>query len=72
MRNVNFYVVYSEKAKSKDGISVEFVSYAWNENHVREMAEEQGVDLDGYTIECMREDVRDQLRRPVEPSFRPE
>lgn len=66
------YIIYSEKAKSKDGVSAEFVSVAESENQVREMAEEQGVDLDGYTIECTREDVRTPLRRPAEPFFRAE
>lgn len=69
---MNFYIIYSEKAKSKDGVSAEFTAVAENENHVREMAEEQGVDLDGYTIECTRENVRDQLRRPYDPYFRAE
>lgn len=45
---------------------------AWNEDHVREMAEEQGVNLDGYTIECTKENVRDELRKPYTPYFRAE
>ena len=32
-------------------VSAEYVSLAWNEDHVREMAEEQGVNLGGYTLE---------------------
>ena len=69
---MNFYIIYSENAKSKDGVSAEFTSIAESEKQVCEMAEEQGVDLDGYTIECTREDVRDQLRRPYDPYFRAE
>lgn len=69
---MNFYIIYSENAKSKDGVSAEFTSIAESEKQVREMAEEQGVDLDGYTIECTREDVRDQLRSPYDPYFRAE
>lgn len=72
MRNVNLYLVYREETRINGGVTPEFVSYAWNEDHVREMAEERGVDLDGYTIECIREDVRTPLRRPVETSFTPE
>ena len=69
---MNFYILYSEKAKSESGVSAEFTAIAESEKQVREMAEEQGVDLDGYTIECTREDVRDQLRRPYNPYFRAE
>ena len=69
---MNFYILYSEKAKSESGVSAEFTAVAENENHVREMAEEQCVDLDGYTIECTRENVRDTLRRPGTPFFRAE
>lgn len=69
---MNFYILYSEKAKSEDGVSAEFTAVAENENHVREMAEEQGIYLDGYTIECTRENVRDTLRRPCDPYFRAE
>ena len=53
-------------------VSAEYVSLAWNEDHVQEMAEEQGVNLDGYTIECTKEDVRNELRKPYAPYFRTE
>lgn len=72
MRTVNFYVIYREETRINGGVSAEFTAIAENEKQVHEMAEEQGVDLDGYTIECTREDVRDQLRRPYDPYFRAE
>ena len=67
MRNVNEYLVYREETRKKGCVTAEFVFYAWSESHVREMAEEKGINLDGYTIDCTREDVRTPLRRPVEP-----
>lgn len=72
MRTVNFYVIYREETRINGGVSAEFTAIAENEKQVHEMAEEQGVDLDDYTIECTREDVRDQLRRPYDPYFRAE
>ena len=72
MRTVNFYVIYREETRINGGVSAEFTAIAENEKQVHEMAEEQGGDLDGYTIECTREDVRDQLRRPYDPYFRAE
>ena len=72
MRTVNFYVIYREETRINGGVSAEFTAIAESEKQVREMAEEQGIDLDGYTIECTREDVRDQLRRPYAPCFRAE
>ena len=72
MRTVNFYVIYREETRINGGVSAEFTAIAESEKQVREMAEEQGIDLDGYTIECTREDVRDQLRRPYDPYFRAE
>ena len=72
MRTTNMYIVYREETRTNGCVTAEFVSVAENEEQVREMAEEQGVDLDGYTIECTREDVRDTLRRPCAPYFRAE
>lgn len=72
MRTVNFYVIYREETRINGGVSAEFTAIAENEKQVHEMAEEQGIDLDDYTIECTREDVRDQLRRPYDPYFRAE
>lgn len=72
MRNVNRYLVYREETRMNGCVSAEYVSLAWNEDHVREMAEEQGINLDGYTIECTKEDVRDELHKPYTPYFRAE
>ena len=72
MRTVNFYVVYNEETRINGCVSAEFTAIAESEEQVRKMAEEQGVDIDGYTIECTREEVRDQLRHPYAPCFRAE
>lgn len=72
MKKINRYLVYNEENRINGNIAAEFVSLAYNETHVREMAEEQGIDLDGYTIECTNSDVRDELHRPYAPYFRTE
>lgn len=69
---MNKYIIYSENAISQSGVSAEYQSIARNEEHVRELALQQGIDLQGYTIELIKEDVKNELGKPYSPYFEAE
>lgn len=69
---MNKYIIYSENAISQSGVSAEYQSIARNEEHVKELALQQGIDLDGYTIELVQENVKNELGNPYSPKFKTE
>lgn len=72
MKTVNHYDIYNEEERYNGCVTVMYTALASSEEEVRELAEEQGVDLDGLTIELTRRNVRDQLGRPYKPVFEEE
>lgn len=60
MKTMNSYNVFNENNYSE----VLFHAIAANEDQVIELAEEQGISLEGLTIELDRTNVKDQLGRP--------
>ena len=60
MTKVNSYNVFDENEYS----TILFHAIAESEDEVRELAEEQGISLEGCTIEMERANVKDQLGRP--------
>lgn len=72
MRTVNSYILYKEENRYNGCVCVEYTAIAYDEENVREMAEKKGVDLRGYTIECIRHDSRNELHKPYEPEFKEE
>lgn len=63
MKSVNSYNIYDPK----NYVCVLWRALASDENEVRQLAKDAGIDLDGLEIELIRTDVRDQLRRPYSP-----
>lgn len=63
MKSVNSYNIYNPK----NYVCVLWHALASDENEVRQLAKDAGIDLDGLEIELIRTDVRDQLRRPYSP-----
>lgn len=62
---MNAYNIFDEEEYS----TILFHSIARDEDHVRELAEESGISLDGLTIELERSNVRDELGRPAKPGI---
>lgn len=60
---VNSYDIHHKEEWS----TIIYHALATSEDHVRELAEQEGFDIEGCEIELMRTDVRDQLRRPYSP-----
>lgn len=69
---MNKYIIYNEKNRVKGCVSAEFVAVAQDENHVIEMACENDVDLAGYTIELVKENVKNEMGKDIEAYFRNE
>ena len=63
MRQQNSYVIYDEKNNYNGQSYIEYMAFAYSENQVREMAEEQGIDLTGYTIEIDKINIHDEMGR---------
>ena len=63
MRQQNSYVIYDEKNNYNGQSYIEYMAFAYSENQVREMAEEQGIDLTGYTIEIDKTNIHDEMGR---------
>lgn len=63
MKTVNSYYIYDPE----HSVCILWRALASNEDEVRQLAEEAGIDLSGLEIELIRTDVRDQLRRPYSP-----
>lgn len=57
---MNTYNIFDEKNYS----TILYHAIARNEDQVKELALESSINLEGLTIELIREDVRDQLGRP--------
>jgi hypothetical protein len=72
MKTVNHYDIYDEKRAINGCVSVEFTALAANEERVKEMAEEMGIDLAGYTIDLTRTDCKDEMGRSFKERFTPE
>ena len=64
MRDVmNSYDIFNEENYS----TVLYHAVARDEEEVRELAVEHGIDIDGLKIELCRRNVRDELGRPFRP-----
>lgn len=63
MGKVNSYNVFDENECS----TILYHAVARDEDHVKEMAVSEGIDLQGLTIEIARKDVKDELGRPFKP-----
>ena len=64
-RKVNAYNIFSEDEPS----CILYRALAESEDDVKELAKERGLSLEGLTIELDRENVKDMLGRPYEPSI---
>ena len=62
---MNAYNIFNEEEYS----TILFHAIARDEDHVRELAEQSGISLDGLTIELERSNVRDELGRPAKPAI---
>ncbi len=58
--NVNTYDIFDENNYS----TILYHAIAHDEEQVRELAEEAGIDLNGLTIELQRTNVRDEVGHP--------
>lgn len=57
---MNSYNIYEENHYE----TVLYHAIACDEDHVRELAEEAGINLEGLTIDLERSNVKDQMGRP--------
>lgn len=57
---MNSYNIYDEEHYS----TILYHAIARDEEHVRELAEEAGINLEGLTIDLERNNVKDELGRP--------
>lgn len=62
---VNSYNLYEEQHPE----CILFHAIAQDEEHIKIMAQVQKFDIEGLTIEKVREDVRDQIGRPYLETF---
>lgn len=62
---MNAYNLYDEENYS----CILYHAIAEDEEQVRTLAEEAGIDITGLTIDLERKNVRDQLGRPFEPKI---
>ena len=62
-RRVNSYNIYDENHYS----TILYHAIARDEEHVKDLARETGINLDGLTIEEVRINVKDELGRPCKP-----
>lgn len=63
---MNTYNIFDEENYS----TVLYHAIARDEDQVRELALEAGINLDGLTIELERKNVRDELGRNYNPSIK--
>ena len=66
------FEIYKESNRVNGCVSVEFVSCANSIEQLKEMAAEQGIDLQGYTISPVRHNIKTELGKDVKPYFRAE
>ncbi len=57
---MNSYNIYDEEHYS----TILYHAIARDEEHVKELAEEAGINLEGLTIDLERNNVKDELGRP--------
>ena len=57
---MNSYNIYDEEHYS----TILYHAIARDEEHVKELAEEAGINLEGLTIDLERSNVKDELGRP--------
>lgn len=60
---MNSYNIFDEKYPD----TILYHSVAESENHVKELAEQNGIDISGLVIEIERSNVKDQLGNPFRP-----
>lgn len=70
MKQVNRYIAYDERDRKNGAAPVRYVGLAYNEEHFKELAEEAGFDLSGQTIDLIKENVCNELRKPYKPYIR--
>lgn len=63
MKTVNSYDIHDPEHY----VCTLWHALASDEDEVRQLAKEAGIDLTGLEIELVRTDVRDELRRPYSP-----
>lgn len=63
---MNTYNVFDEENYS----TILYHAIARDEEHVRELASEAGINIDGLTIELEQKNVRDELGRNYKPSIK--
>lgn len=61
--------MYEEKNRVNGCVAAEYTAIASSEEEVVRMANEQGVDLTGYTIEEVNANVKNELGWPYSPRF---
>lgn len=63
MKKVNSYNIYDENHYG----TVLYHAIASDEDEVKELAQESGIDIEGLTIDLERCNVKDELGRPYSP-----
>ena len=63
---MNAYDIY----EAENSTAILYYAIAENEEQVRQLAEQNGIDLTGMDIELERHNVKDQLGRPYTPSIK--
>lgn len=65
MRTVNSYNLFDENNEG----TILYHAIACNEDEVRALAQEAGIDIQGLKIEIERHNVKDGLGRPYSPKI---
>lgn len=60
---MNSYNIFEEDSYS----TIIYHAIAEDEQQVRQLAEDSGIDLEGMTIEMEKRNVKDELGRPYSP-----
>ena len=63
----NAYNIYDEQNSS----TILYHAVAWDVNHVAKLAMDNGIDIEGMTIELERLNVKTQMGYPIEPYIEP-
>lgn len=72
MKQVNHYIAYDERDRRNGAVSVRYSGLAYDEEHFKWLAEKANFDLSGQTIELVRVNVRNELRKPCKPFIKDE
>lgn len=62
---MNAYDIFDENEYS----TILYHAIARDKDHVRALAEAEGISLEGLTIDLERSNVRDELGRPAKPAI---